>query len=337
MVNYTVADLLPKIQANIDSLEYETAYAFCKRALEIDNGHAEILELTGQVEVELGDLYSAREHFAKAIELQPETGHEKYMCLGQLSGELEAIQCFQKGIDLMEKEKKQHRSNEEEIAILNHKIAAAYCSMTEIYLTDCCFEPDAEQKCEQYLQIAQSADPSNPEVYQMLASVRLSQVRNDEAREALQHSLQLWINKDPGDPSIPIYDTRLALVKLLLELQLYAEAFSVLERLQQENDQSVDLWYLWGWSYYCLGDEDQLPEEERKHHWEDARDCLETSVKLYDVTGADDEAMLQHAKELIQAINAVVPPSALEDEADLDDGGDHNLEIDSDQDDAMEM
>lgn len=61
MVNYTVADLLPKIQANIDSLEYETAYAFCKRALEIDNGHAEILELTGQVEVELGDLYSARE------------------------------------------------------------------------------------------------------------------------------------------------------------------------------------------------------------------------------------------------------------------------------------
>jgi tetratricopeptide (TPR) repeat protein len=114
----------------------------------------------------------------------------------------------------------------------------------------------------------------------MLASVRLSQVRNDEAREALQHSLQLWINKDPGDPSIPIYDTRLALVKLLLELQLYAEAFSVLERLQQENDQSVDLWYLWGWSYYCLGDEDQLPEEERKHHWEDARDCLETSVKV---------------------------------------------------------
>jgi hypothetical protein len=59
------------------------------------------------------------------------------MCLGQLSGELEAIQCFQKGIDLMEKEKKQHVSNEEEIAILNHKIAAAYCSMTEIYLTDC--------------------------------------------------------------------------------------------------------------------------------------------------------------------------------------------------------
>lgn len=114
----------------------------------------------------------------------------------------------------------------------------------------------------------------------MLASVRLSQVRNDEARAALEHSLQLWSNKDPGDPSIPIYDTRLALVKLLLEVQLYAEAFNVLEGLQKENDQSVDLWYLWGWSYYCLGDEQELPEEERKHHWEDARDCLETAIKV---------------------------------------------------------
>lgn len=61
MVNYTVADLLPKIQANIDSLEYDTAYAFCKRALELDNDQVELLELTGLVEVELGDLWNARE------------------------------------------------------------------------------------------------------------------------------------------------------------------------------------------------------------------------------------------------------------------------------------
>lgn len=61
MVNYTVADLLPKIQANIDSLEYETAYTFCKRALELESDNVEILEMTGFVEVELGDLWSARE------------------------------------------------------------------------------------------------------------------------------------------------------------------------------------------------------------------------------------------------------------------------------------
>jgi len=335
MVNYTVADLLPKIQANIETLEYDTAYTFCKRALELEPTNVPILELTGFVEVELGDLWGAKEHYVKAVELQPETGFEKYMCLGQLSSELDAIRCFQKGVEIMEKEKKALDPTSDQAKAIGNKIASALCSMTEIYITDCCFEPDAEEKCEQYLNAAQEADPNCPEVYQMLASVRLSQVRNDEARAALEHSVRLWIDKNPDDPIIPIYDTRLALVKLLLELHLYAEAFNVLEGLQKENDQSVDLWYLWGWSYYCLGEETSLPDEERRQHWEDARDCLETSVKLYDVTGADDEAMLQHAQELIASINAVVPPSAPEEEEDVEDAGD--FEIHSDDDDAMEM
>jgi len=331
MVNYTVADLLPKIQANIDSLEYETAYAFCKRALEIDGANVEVLEQTGFVQVELGNLWAAKEHYLKAVELQPESGFEKYMCLGQLSGEMDAIQCFQRGVELMEKQKKTLGLGSDEAKILSNKIAAALCSMTEIYLTDCCFEKDAEEKCEQFLNAAQIADPNCPEVYQMLASVRLSQVRNDEARAALEHSMRLWMDKDPDDAIIPIYDTRLALVKLLLELHLYAEAFNVLEGLQKENDQSVDLWYLWGWSYYCLGEETDLSEEERKQHWDDARDCLETAVKLYNMVGADDEGMLQHAQELIASVNAVLPPSAAEEEDEVED----DFEIDSD--DAMEL
>lgn len=61
MVNYTVADLLPKIQANIETLEYDTAYTFCKRALELEPTNVPILELTGFVEVELGDLWGAKE------------------------------------------------------------------------------------------------------------------------------------------------------------------------------------------------------------------------------------------------------------------------------------
>jgi hypothetical protein len=72
MVNYTVADLLPKIQANIDALEYDAAYTFCKRALELDDNNAELLEMAGLVEVELGDLWNAREvktHYSrKAID-----------------------------------------------------------------------------------------------------------------------------------------------------------------------------------------------------------------------------------------------------------------------------
>lgn len=53
---------------------------------------------------------------------------------------------------------------------------------------------------------------------------------------------------------------------------------------------------------------------------------------MYNVTGADDEAMLQHAQDLIASINAIIPPSATEEEE-----GTGELEIDSDDDDAMEL
>lgn len=110
--------------------------------------------------------------------------------------------------------------------------------------------------------------------------MRLSQTRNEDAQGALQKSMELWVNKEHGDPAIPIYDSRLALVRLLLELNMHEYAFTVLEGLQKENDQVVDLWYLYGWTYYCLGEVETRSADERQGHWEDARDCLETAVKV---------------------------------------------------------
>ncbi|KAI9499268.1 hypothetical protein BDB00DRAFT_796077 [Zychaea mexicana] len=334
--NYTVSDLIPRIQQNIDSMEYPMAYAFCKKALELEPQNPDILEVTGQVEMELELFAEARQHILNAIQQNPEAGYSKYMYLGQLSVEKEAIQAFEKGVSIMVNERSQQPDGSDEARDLSSKIASALCSMTEIYLTDCCFEIEAEQKCEEYLSQAQQADPENCEVYQLLASVRLSQTRNEDARAALQKSMELWINKELGDPAIPIYDSRLALIRLLLELSMFEYAFTVLEGLQKENDQVVDLWYLYGWAYYCLGEDENQPADERQGHWEDARDCLETAVKLYQIVGSDDEAMLEHAHELIATINTVVPPSAPEDEGDV--GGDVELDFDDDdKDDAMEM
>ncbi|KAI7854637.1 hypothetical protein BDC45DRAFT_507776 [Circinella umbellata] len=333
--NYTVEDLIPRIQQNIDSMEYPMAYAFCNKALELEPQNPDLLEVTGQVEMELEKFAEARQHMLNAIQQKPDSGYSKYMYLGQLSIEKEAIEAFEKGVNIMVDERRKLANDSEEARDLSSKIASALCSMTEIYLTDCCFEPEAEQKCEEYLLQAQQTDPENSEVYQLLASVRLSQARNEDAQAALQKSMELWVNKEHGDPAIPIYDSRLALVRLLLELNMHEHAFTVLEGLQKENDQVVDLWYLYGWTYFCLGEVESRPADERQGHWEDARDCLETAVKLYQVIGSDDEAMLEHAHELITTINQVVPPSAPEEE---EIGGDGEVDFDDDDDDdAMEM
>ncbi|KAI7898340.1 uncharacterized protein BX663DRAFT_525486 [Cokeromyces recurvatus] len=332
-VNYTVEDLKPKILENIDKLEYQAAYKFCQKALELEPHNAEMLEMTGQVELELGQFELAKQHLLESIQLEPNTSYSKYMYLGQLSIEKEAIEAFQKGVNLMITERSKFSADSEEMRLLNSKLSSALCSMTEIYLTDCCFEPEAEQKCEEYLSQAQQFDPEYPETYQLLASVRLSQQRNEEACSALMKSMELWIHKEPGDPMIPIYDTRLALVKLLLEVSMFEQAFMVLENLQKENDEVVDLWYLYGWTYYCLGDDEERTEEERITLWADARDCLETAVKLYNMVGSDDEAMYEHSKELIQIINQVVPENIEE----VEEEAEGELEIESeDEEDAME-
>lgn len=60
-MSYTVADLKPRILENIDSLQYPAAYVFCQKALELEPHNAELLEITGQVELELEKFELARQ------------------------------------------------------------------------------------------------------------------------------------------------------------------------------------------------------------------------------------------------------------------------------------
>lgn len=73
----------------------------------------------------------------ESVKIAPEASYSKYMYLGQLSVEKEAIANFQKGVDLMVKERSGYSDGSEEAKILASKISSALCSMTEIYLTDC--------------------------------------------------------------------------------------------------------------------------------------------------------------------------------------------------------
>ncbi|CAG8568267.1 5842_t:CDS:2 [Acaulospora morrowiae] len=356
VASYTVSDLLAKISSLVDTCDYELALQFARRALSMDDKNVGVLEILGTVEIEMEMLDEAKEHFAKAISINPNQGYSKYMYMGQLSAGLEAINYFQNGVNLMITEYKSnpnrnggenHENNTTAAASsstsqqesLNRKISTALCSMIEIYLTDCCFEPDAESKCEEYLKQALEIDPSNPEVHQLLASVRLSQQKNEEAKVALEKSLDLWIHLEPDDPSIPSYETRISLVKLLLEIAQYTQALSVLELLQKEDDQVVDLWYLYGWCYYCMGQDSSQNEEDQMAHWEDARDCLVTCEKLYHQVSSDNEGILEHAQELLQTINAFVKPSRTSGDEDEDDGTDgwDDLSADGDDDVQMEM
>jgi cytochrome c-type biogenesis protein CcmH/NrfG len=59
-------------------------------------------------------------------------------------------------------------------------------------------EPEAEQNCDQLLALALQIDPSNPEVLQCLASVRMSQQREADAKDLVLRAWSLWKDLPPG-------------------------------------------------------------------------------------------------------------------------------------------
>ena len=76
--------------------------------------------------------------FQRCISLSPETGHAKYLYLGQLSSGEEAVGCLTKGIAIMERavgrESQTGPLDCEDIT--NEDISTAYCTLAEVYLTD---------------------------------------------------------------------------------------------------------------------------------------------------------------------------------------------------------
>ena len=71
--------------------------------------------------------------------MSPESGHAKYLYMGQLTSGEEAVGYLTRGIAIMEREVEE-RGREAaamiEGEVTNDEISAAYCALAEIYLTD---------------------------------------------------------------------------------------------------------------------------------------------------------------------------------------------------------
>ncbi|KAF8423413.1 TPR domain protein [Tirmania nivea] len=269
------------------------------RALALSPTSLPALELAGEIHLELGDIPTARSYFLQAAGLDPDglhedaggSGPEKFLWLAQLSeeGGREAVGWFERGANVLRKWVQEIESTDGSGGVskdkvelmqerdLKGKLCSALCGMAEIYMTDLCMEPNAESSCEAFVTEALLLSPDSSEALQTLASIRISQLRIEDAKAALERSVQLWLHLEHGIPSenchytpsneggshtIPPYATRMATTRLLMETELYDLALEVLDGLREEDDQVVDLWYLGGWGLYCKGE--RVREDEVK-------------------------------------------------------------------------
>ncbi|KAF7503368.1 hypothetical protein GJ744_003932 [Endocarpon pusillum] len=263
------------------------------------------LLLLGQIYLALGDVGLSREHYFKATELS------------EVGGE-ESIKWFEKACAILRRAlrelEEQHGIEEAEDAIIDtrRQLGETLCSMTEVYMTDLSFDPEAGSRCDALMTEAVLVSPDSPAVLQTLASVRISEERMDDATSALTRSMELWRHLPNDDVNIPDFATRISLARLLLEVGMEPEAVEVVDQLVQEDDQSVEALYLGAWSRY-------LSFEKNANTASDSRDWFRRCLRLYTSVDYEDEKLRQHVVEMITKLDEILGPPVKEEEAEEED------------------
>ncbi len=86
---------------------------------------------------------------ARSILLGPEEGPDKYLYMAQLHEGREALGYYEKGLELLQRQLADGAVGTKEAeAALRQRVCMAHCSIGELFLTDLCFDQDAESRCQ---------------------------------------------------------------------------------------------------------------------------------------------------------------------------------------------
>jgi len=318
------------------------------RVLEQEPNHTGARELLGEVLLEVGDIEAAKQTFGCLLPPSPyaplSPSSSAHLNLAQLCGDpRESLSHYQSAVDILlsQLKGKERAVTEEDVeSEPRSKAVSAIVAMVEIWMSDLCFEEEAESSCDRLALLALRTDPNSSEALQTLASVRLSQKRPDEALQLAEQAWGQWKDLDPESPKIPSLPARLSLTRLFLELSLYTNALTILSGILGIDDQEVEAWYLEGWCLFLMAEQARETKEKVSGlTWEelakDAMDCLETCQMLHQAQNHPDEQILQHAKDLIiELVAAGIQPTAEEEAIEENGDDDDNWE---DEDEDVEM
>lgn len=242
--------MLAKVQQLIDMFQYEEARDLCSRAVLLDPENADIRYQLGSICLELGDFQGGFENIRLSLNLEPETTPDRFFAFAQLIPGREAVEVYEHGLKVYADSCNDRQEISSEI---KRKVSTACCAAAEIFMTDLCDEEDAEVQCSNWLERAVQTDPMNPEVYRVLADLRMCQQKLEEAREFVLKACQLWtaelekLMTEESNGEIPSYESRISAAKILIELgqeDLLEGAVNLLEQLLKEDDSVLMTWYL---------------------------------------------------------------------------------------------
>jgi len=313
--NLSVEEMISKAEELMEVLQFEQALSLIQKALEKEPSNTKIMDTYALFLLDLDNFEDAKKLLERSIQLAPNENFDKYMNYGQLLQGKQAIESFKKGVTLMLEEKKKIEEGKitGDLASIRRQISSALCSMAEIYLTDSCFEEEAETESCNLLEQASQIDPSNPEVYQTFASVRISQQKVEEAKEFLNKGYSLW--KDAELQDRPSYESRHSCAKLFLELEQPETAAAIWDSLLEEDDNIAEVHYFIGLAFSYFDSESAL-------------ESLEKSKEL--LKECPDKALLKQVEDLMEQVqkNPIQKiPETNQEEDQLEDQSEEEMDV----------
>lgn len=226
-------------------LEFDNALAIYRNALISLPNDVRIIDAMGSVMMQQGNFTEATHLYKISISLAPDIGYEKYLNLAELATGKQALQLYEKGLNLLVPIREK-TSDPALFRDLTEQLVGGLCAVAEIYMGDECFESNAESMCQHVLTEALKYDPNSAEALQVMASFKISQQNNPEALQFLERSYEIWRKLDDTHECFPSFEFRVSTAKLFLELDKNEISNKILHKLLAEDDEIAELWFLQG-------------------------------------------------------------------------------------------
>ncbi|EZG45081.1 hypothetical protein GNI_140890 [Gregarina niphandrodes] len=209
--------------------------------------------------------------FLKSLEL----GNSPTACwyLGQACEGEEARDFYLRGKTELEQRCQTYPDSQE----LRTQLADVYTALAELYMTDLCFEPDAEARCIQYLEDGNRCKPNHFPLLVQQCSYYTVTMKLEEAKDIAQKLYQclqryylLYKDSPEGSPEhdadrgntssmdaqslegsvetlnledMPDFEAQLTVARIMTDIGMHKQAIDVLLFLHEMNDEDDRTWH----------------------------------------------------------------------------------------------
>lgn len=336
-------EIISNARALLESSQAEEALEMLAPIFESNQENVRFLQIFGETLLENNDVETAYDVLIKACKLDAhaDSGTEKFFYLGQIIGGDDGLKSLDIGLNKLNQQLLGELANDEvlmELAklypspeqlkkYLVKKMNQGIFAKIEIWMTDLCMEEVAESKCNELIEYSLSLDPQNPEALSLLSSIRISQQRTDEAKEALVNSWKFFqikkvqleesANNKEGEDSfevgleyVELIQPLLTLARFAIELELYQEAVGISSNVTDINDNVLEAYYYESLAH--LFSAKQLVENSECEDYRDIQiDTLKTSLN------PDIINLLTEAKSTLTLAYKVINSESADADSDL--------------------